>query len=56
MLKIDSITDIILIVASAFSGILGFVYALYQFAIIGSDHEFDCVSNQYDFHPYVYQN
>ena len=52
----NSIIDFALIGASACSGILGFVYILYQFAIIGSDHEFDCVTNQSDFHPYIYQN
>ena len=52
----NNIIDYVLVGASAFSGLLGFVYSLYQFGIIGSDQEFDCISNQFDFHPYVYQN
>lgn len=46
--------DYVLIGASVFSGILGLVYSLYQFSIIGSDHEFECLTNNVDFHPYVY--
>ena len=50
------IMDYVLIGASGYAGMLGFVYTLYQFAIIGSDQEFECVTNYADFHPYVYQN
>ena len=55
-MKLEGIMDYVLIGASAFSGLIGFFYALYQFAILGSDHEFECVTNLSDFHPYAYQN